>query len=260
MDGLFNIAFVIAAALMVGISMVFSKRRHGEIILWGALLVVLCVVLYRWYGSGHPPMLGTFEQTLSAAMTLLLTSLATGRRLAIRAPLGGMVIFVLLYGLFFDTQLRPLVISEQSLLVYIHVFFAWVAYGLYTAAFLVAVRVLASDRACSSDAGWAFGRGLVLGLSAQGASFIVGSYYSAQLHGSWWVWDTVEYLFLISWLLYGVALHGRVLMGWKDRVVARWVVAAFVATVALYWGLVYVPWATYHVFDIEVKSHIYSIW
>ncbi len=232
-------------------------RRYRWYLMVASLLLVGYVIGYRWVLSGHPPMLGTFEETIMAASTLLVTSLVVDRKGVFSTYILGMAIFILLYGSFFDTQIRPLVISEQSLLVYFHVLFAWIGYGIYTLCFLGALHVLWSKR--YRDEGivrWTLERGLLYGLVAQSVSFFIGSYYSSRLHGSWWVWDAVEYLFLISWLLYGVALHGRVLMRWDDRKVAGWILAAFVATVVLYWGLVYIPWATYHVFDMDIKMHM----
>jgi ABC-type transport system involved in cytochrome c biogenesis permease subunit len=85
--------------------------------------------------------------------------------------------------------------------------------------------------------------------------FVLGSYYSILLHGVWWLWDTVEYLFVVSWFLYAIPIHGRILYGWGDRRLAALTVLATAGTIILYWGLVYFPWTTYHVFDTELVVH-----
>ncbi len=249
---------ILAAIFFMAVAIVVRRAGYRRYIMLASLLSVGYVTGYRWVESGHPPMLGTFEETILAALTLITASLLVDRRKSVFATyMLGMGIFVLLYGLFFDTQIRPLVISEQSLLVYFHVLFAWIGYGLYTLCFLSALYVLFSAAGRKEAmVRWALERGLLYGITAQSISFFIGSYYSSRLHGSWWVWDTVEYLFLISWFLYAVALHGRILLGWGEKKVAGWIVAAFVVTIVLYWGLVYIPWTTYHVFDMEIKIHV----
>lgn len=218
-------------------------------------------IAFRWADTSHPPILGTFEEALAASWMLMLFSVILdpmARFAFITVP---MAFLTLLYGLGYDLSGRPLVISEQSLWVYFHVLFAWVAYGFYTLSFGASVCVLLGkrskyfesvDKIKKSIYNW-----LLYGLTAQTVMFVIGSYYSSLLHGSWWIWDPVEYLFIVSWFLFSVAIHGRLFFGWNMEKVSAWTVAAFFATMVLYWGLTLFPWATYHIFDPEIKTHFF---
>ncbi len=217
----------------------------------------------RWAFTGHPPIFGTYEEVLAAVFTLSVSSLLIdGRQRFVRFTLP-FILILLLYGTLFDSERRPLVISEQSLWVYFHVLFAWVTFGIYTFSSCAAVKTFIKPRSSLDlDGGdrvveWLLGEGLVWGLAVQALYFFLGSYYSSWLHGSWWVWDPVEYLFVISWFLYAIAVHGRIFYGWDRRRVSKWVLAAYSVTITLYWALIYVYWSSYHIFDPEIKMHLF---
>jgi ABC-type transport system involved in cytochrome c biogenesis permease subunit len=135
-----------------------------------------------------------------------------------------------------------------------HALFAWIAYGFYTFSFICALGILLK-RPWAEAGEQGLYRWLLWGFSAQTIMFVLGSYYSVRLHGAWWVWDTVEYLFVVSWFLYAIPIHGRILYGWEDRRLAGLTVLAMAGTIILYWGLVYFPWTTYHIFDTELVVH-----
>ena len=238
------------------------KRLLGAI-----LLVEGGFVGLRWYLTGHPPILGTYEETLAASLALVLFCFLLDKERKLGPFVVPFAFITLLYGLAYETEGRPLIISEQSLWVYFHALFAWIAYGFYTLAFVAAAAVVAPGRVGRLMGGVAetfkeggqggdkVSRWLLYGFSAQTVMFVLGSYYSSRLHGSWWVWDPVEFLFLTSWLIYAVAVHGRFFFGWQISKWGRYVVLGYVVTLVLYWGLVFFYWSTYHVFDPELKFH-----
>lgn len=263
------IMFFVAIGLsMVTVISIFQKaslRPLGFVCISATTLLLGVVIALRWSATGHPPILGSYEEVLSASFTLSLFTLIFYRRAEVARVTAALLLITLLYGLTFDPLRRPLVISEQSLWVYFHALFAWIAYGFYAVCFAFSfwilrrktsdrLRRVAADPHGDNDARL-LQTLLLYGFSAHTVMFILGSYYSSLLHGTWWDWDPVEYLFVASWLIYGTALHGRVLNGWKRERIAKWVVMGSVVTVLLYWALIYIPWTTYHVFDTQLKVH-----
>ncbi|MDH4227922.1 MAG: cytochrome c biogenesis protein [Deltaproteobacteria bacterium] len=225
--------------------------------LWGILVLQLVEIAFRWALSGHPPIFGVFEETLAAAFFVTLISLLVDKKCeyyGFTVPLSALT---LLYGIFYDMSIKPLVISEQSLWVYFHALFAWVSYGFYTLAFCSALWVLLKKETSSMALfrKWLVEYGILYGFAAQTLYFFLGSYYSSLLHGHWWQWDMVEYLFIISWFLYAIVIHGRIFFHWDEQKVAKWNVAAFLANITLYWGLIFIPWTTYHIFELGLKRH-----
>ena len=243
-----------------------SPSGYYRVIYFTIIVVLGASIGTRWFYTQHPPIFGTFEATLAASWTLSIVSLTIdkgGRFSRLTVPFG---LLILLYGLTFDATRRPLVISELSLWVYVHVLFSWLSFGLYTLCFGAALAHLSpnlgKNLTQSSSRGdelveWLLGTGLLYAFFAQTLFFVVGAYYSSRLHGNWWVWDPVEFLFCVSWLLFAVAIHGRLFLGWQTRTVSWWVSGAFFVDIILYWGLTYFPWATYHIFDIERKTHMF---
>ncbi|MFZ3072615.1 MAG: cytochrome c biogenesis protein CcsA [Thermodesulfobacteriota bacterium] len=274
MEGLEKILYfaslsLYAASALAAFSGFLTVRRYRvfyvlAIALFGVLIGV------RWYYAGHPPIFGTYEKTLSASFTVALFSLIFDREGRFARFTATFAFATLLYGSLFDSGRKPLVISEQSLWVDFHVLFAWIAYGFYTLVFAAAIGILIKKEVTPFSKGglggikeetvdaasdWLMRKGLLYGFIGQTVFFVIGSYYSARLHGRWWMWDTVEYLFVASWLMYAAALHGRILSGWSNKRTAAWVAAGFATAMVLYWGLIYFPHATYHIFDIEIKTH-----
>jgi ABC-type transport system involved in cytochrome c biogenesis permease subunit len=251
---LYSAAFFLFAVLSlfifwgVGPPKVRSRVSFFLVFLLGAHIAA------RWIYSGHPPVFGTFEKTLSASFTVMLFSLALDRKERYRRFTVPFAFATLLYGAIFDSTHKPLVISEQSLWIYFHVLTAWLSYGFYTLSFAASLWVVFGrdkDEGAGTLKSW-----LLWGFFFQTLFFSIGSYYSSRLHGAWWMWDPVEYLFIASWFVSAITLHGQVFFNWEKRRLARWIGIGFATTFLLYWGLTYIPWATYHIFDVEIKTHV----
>lgn len=256
----FGIYFVLSILLVLRVAPVWLYRLFASLI----LVFEGVAIGLRWASTGHPPILGVFEESLSASWVLTFFTLVfdSRRRFAfITIPFAFLTLF---YGLGSDLSGRPLIISEQSWWVYFHVLFAWIAYGFYTLSFCASLCITLKKRfrrfaACEPLAARFIHNGLLSGFIAQTVMFVLGSFYSTRLHGAWWMWDPVEFLFIVSWFLFAIAIHGRLFYGWRNERVSAWIMAAFLATLILYWGLVFFPWSTYHIFEPEIKSHFYNI-
>ena len=240
--------------------------------LFVALLIEGVYIGIRWFHTGHPPIFGTFEAALSASWMLILFSILIDRKARFAWFIIPFAALMLVYGLNFDKTGKPLVISEQSYWVWFHALFAWIAYGFYTFSFAGAVGILLNPPLPPLSKSPSFPplkkrdeggfdldvftcKTLLWGFLAQTIMFVLGSYYSIRLHGSWWVWDPVEYLFIVSWFLYAIPIHGRILYSWGLKRTAWLIILGMIGTMLLYWSLIYFPFSTYHIFDTEFKSH-----
>lgn len=219
-------------------------------------------IAVRWISIGHPPLFGTFETALAGSWFILLFTLFLLRkargleRLALVSVPAALLIGV--HGLLFSTKAYPLTISERSLWVDLHALAGWWALASYTLAFACAVALLlAREGHRLTLAGpdllddyifWY----VSLGFVAQTILIATGAYYSFTLFGHWWRWDPVESLSLISWLLYGLAIHLRLFFGWRARRGAWMAVACTAALIIAYKGVPSLPpGSTYHLFDLR---------
>jgi ABC-type transport system involved in cytochrome c biogenesis permease subunit len=64
-----------------------------------------------------------------------------------------------------------------------------------------------------------------------------GSIWAHGLWGRYWGWDPIETWSLISWLIYGAALHLRITMGWKARRMAWLAVGAMATVIISFFGI-----------------------
>lgn len=269
---LFWATLVIYALAVAGqiFGRVFGRRR---LVTWALGLVVLGFVLHtglvawRWAETGHVPTIGNFENALVGGWFIVAMTLWAGWRERYPLLAAGALPFALLIlggGAMSDTGARPLVAALQSFWLYIHIFFAWLAYGGYTVAcgaglvYLVRTRKGAKPGS-AEEAERLEGldeldelsfRSTVFGFITDTIMIAAGSIWAKSLWGSYWSWDPVETWSLLSWLVYGVALHLRITLGWRQRRFA-WVVAvAIVGVLVSFWGVNLVMEGSAHVFNV----------
>lgn len=235
---------------------------------WTAFGALSASITARWLAAGHPPIFGTYENSLAAVWFLLAFSLAAGMRLpALRkALLVAMpwAIVILMWGVRFNRHRIPLTISERSLWVDVHATFAWFAYGsLSLAAGLSLVYFVRQRRnQAGRPPGWTGSfpepdvldewvmRYIAFGFVNLTVMMGAGMWYSWLLFGSWWKWDLVETTTLIVWLLYGLVIHLKLFFGWRGIRLHAICLVALLGILFAFWGMTFFPGISYHVFDL----------
>ncbi len=280
----FSEATLLYAALVLYVAsfslIVASKTLKASfVVLIAALLLQLSSAIIRWAGIGHPPIFGTYEAALQGSWFLALYVAFSYR--SIHGHFRGMVltaiplvVLISLYGLSFNTERIPLTISELSLWVDFHALFSWLAFAPFTLAFCLSVAYLwrerggverePGDKDETAGSLWPVRdimdelsfRYINFGFINHTIMFALGCYYSSILYGTWWQWDPAESTSLITWLSVALYIHMRLFYNWKERKAAWLFICIFFTVIFSYWGLIYLPaGSTYHVFDIEFKTH-----
>ena len=267
-----EIVFLSIAAMGYLLSAILSFRKASNrfaicFLMPLALGAHLISAIIRWTAIGHPPVFGTYEATLAASWFMPLTALLAVKRhhqIGLIIPWTALCAIVHIgYGLTFNTARIPLTISEQSIWVDLHALAAWLAYGEFFISLLLSIMLLMKSRGTGllkslppeEVMDELIFKYLVLGFIFHTLMFALGSYYSSTLFGKWWTWDPVDTLFLISWIIFALIIHLRLFYGWKERKMATLVIIGMLTIFIGYWSLTYIPWATYHIFDIGLKMH-----
>lgn len=236
----------------------FERPRH---LVQAGFALHTILVAWRWIATGHIPTIGNFENTLFGGWFIVLMVVVVGR--SGRFPLleAGALPFALVIlggGAMSDTTARPMVASLKTFWLYIHIFFAWLAYGAYTIACGAGAVYLArskpgreSPKEELEQLDELMFRATAFGFFTDTIMIAAGSIWARDLWGSYWSWDPVETWSLLSWLVYGLALHLRVTLGWKGRRLAWVLVAAIVTVLISFWGVNLVMQGTAHVFTVE---------
>jgi cytochrome c-type biogenesis protein CcsB len=207
----------------------------------------------RYLALGHLPWAGDYESALMGGWFVIAGTLATAT-----APL---VIFMMGYGVMRSPALTPMSASLKSYWLYIHVYFAWLAFGAYALAMAAGVVYLLKRRSPANPAFERFPslagldelifRYVVFGFITDTMMIAAGAIWAKDLWGSYWSWDPVETWSLISWLTYGIAIHLRVTFGWREARFAWLVILALSTVIISFFGVSFMLTSSLHIFNVR---------
>jgi cytochrome c-type biogenesis protein CcsB len=202
------------------------------------------------------PVMGVYENSLLGAWFVMLVFFVSGRWVTARKTLTVIVVPIALVmlgnGIMGGAELEPLSPAFQSNWLFVHVIFAWFAYGSFFIAACLGIAFLWKNRAekqgrLGESAARKFPdldimdnlifRFIIFGFIADTIMIATGSIWAHGLWGRYWGWDPIETWSLVSWLLYGAALHLRITMGWKDRKMAWFAVGSIATVIISFFGI-----------------------
>jgi cytochrome c-type biogenesis protein CcsB len=231
------------------------------------LICHVTTVAIRWIGGGVLPFIEISESLSSGVLVAVLIFLIiqfANKRLKATGVLVMPVCFVLLgwAGSLIKDIGGTLPPSLQSQWLWVHIIGASTGFsGVLTAAALGLLFLLKErnsggvydkipDLETLDDLSYRFISG---GFIMLGVMLVSGSFWSNQVKGSYWNWDPVEVWSLITWLTYGIYLHLRITMGWRNRRLAIYALAALGVMIISYWGIPFFKENFHTGFRIEHK-------
>ena len=225
----------------------------------------IAAVAVRWITSGVPPFIAISESLASGvliAVFVFLMSQFSARNLESAGVLVMPVSFVLLgwAGTLMKGIGSTMPPALQSTWLWTHIFAATIGFScvLFAAAlgFLFLLKENQSGGVYEKLPGlqrldelsYRFISG---GFVFLGLMMVSGALWSNQVKGNYWNWDPVEVWSLISWLVYGIYLHLRITMGWRNRRLAIYALSAVAVMIVSYWGIPFVSENFHTGFRIE---------
>lgn len=255
------------------ISLVFAMEKHSRnafYVLSAGFAAETAAIAARWYETGHVPTVGNYENALAGSWLIILFSIyLIYRRKEFRyASLGTIALSLLILGIgvMSNPSLRPLNVALISFWLYVHIFFAWLAYAAFTVAFGIGVLYVLKDRRLSTGAEEGrilsripsldllddmMFRYVVFGFITDAVMIASGSIWAKDLWGSYWSWDPVEAWSLVSWLIYGLVIHLRVSLKWRGRKLAWLVIFAIIGVLVSFWGVNFIVEKSMHIFNVR---------
>jgi len=234
-----------------------NSRLPSRLLL--ALAAAFCchsaTIAARYKVVGHLPWAGDYESALMGGWFIIAVTLILGWRnktlqgLAIgTVPL---VVLMMGFGYMRNPLLAPLAGNLKSYWLYIHVYFAWLAFGSYALAMAAGILYLqqkkrplrAGENGLTSRIPSVerldelIFRFVIFGFVNDSLMMAAGSIWAKGLWGSYWSWDPIESWSLISWLIYGSVIHMRVIFGWTGPRLAWMAIAAFSTVVMSFFGV-----------------------
>lgn len=215
------------------------KKEGGVKAGWYLTIAGFCFqtlsMALRWVTTGHPPVMGTYENSMLLGWFIIVLFMFIGNRYG-RIGVAGAVILPIVVmtignGVMSDTTYMPLSPPYKSNWLWLHIFFGWLAYGAFFIAFGLGVIYLLKERAEIKGNALEFYRRVpnlgvlndvllrtvIFGFIALTIEVGAGAIWAYGLWGRYWGWDPIETWSLIVWLTYGTYIHLGVTLGWRGR-------------------------------------------
>lgn len=261
------VTFIYAAAAVLYISAWLFRKTALEntaSLLWVAGVIGnVAGFLLRWseslrLGYGHAPLSNLYESLvffgLTAGLLYLYVERKSGRK-EIGAFVAPLVFLALAYASLsphINDQIRPLIPALKSNWLISHVLTCFLGYAGFAVAFSVSLMYLLRpdqpvagtlmarlpDPDTLDDLNY---RMIVFGFLFLSLGIITGSVWANSAWGSYWSWDPKETWSLITWMIYAVLLHARLMRDWTGRRVAWLSVIGFFAVLFTYFGVNFLP-------------------
>jgi len=240
--------------LLLILGPVFRKEKPAGVgyrLLVAALVAHTACILSRWIVTGHGPVMRNFENALAGSWVIACVSVFMASRREMFRMLCMMaipvVILLLGYGLTQAADREPLSPALRTPWLYIHVTFAWISFGTFTAASCAAAVFLIRSRRAGAAAPEAQRslesldelqfRLIAYGFVAAAVMIASGAIWARLLWGTYWGWDPVETWSLASWIVYGLYIPLRLIFGWRMRRAAWLALLAVTPVIVSFWGV-----------------------
>ncbi len=204
----------------------------------------------RWHVAGEPPMAGGFESMLTIALAALLAATIVGARQPqhrLMAAAAGLTVagFALLVAHLSQAnpQLTPLMPVLRSPWLTSHVSTIMVSYALLAFTFIAALTDLITPHTHGTHTDRdTLPHNLLLAAEALlGVGIALGAVWAGRSWGTYWSWDPKEVWALITFTVYAIPLHRRMLPVLHSRhAYDIYMIAAFATVLMTYFGVNYV--------------------
>lgn len=231
-----------------------ATRWGGHIAITGLVLQIISIAI-RWAATGHPPAMRVYENAMiGSTMILLLFGIVRywHRRIeVVGVAVMPVVLMMIGNGLLKKPLLEPLAPPFKSNWLWLHIFFAWIAYGAFCIGAGMGLLYLLKGRAEGKGKEFYLKlpdlgvlndlmlRMVIFGFVALTVQIGAGSIWAYSLWGRYWGWDPLETWSLITWLIYGTFIHLGVTLGWKGRRMAWLAIISLISLFITYGGIGY---------------------
>ncbi len=246
---------------------IFKKPVVGKLATWttaAALAGNLLGIALRWMesyqmGIGHAPLSNLYESLIFFAATIALIYLVIERRHGSRiigafaAPLAFTAMAYASLSPNISDRIQPLIPALKSNWLIAHVITCFIGYAAFAVAFGVSIMYLIKHKSPGKQEGLVdhlpavnvlddLTHQLVMfGFLFLTAGIISGAVWANSAWGRYWGWDPKETWSLITWFVYAILLHARMVRGWRGKRIAFLSIAGFGAVLFTYFGVNLLP-------------------
>ncbi len=246
------------AATIVGIIELFKGSRiTSKIILLSAgigFTIHTVSIIYRYVIAGHIPITSAHEATsfFSWCIVLIFFILQFRYRIILLSSFIMPVVFVLmLSSAMLSREIKPLSPALQSYWLGIHTVLAFLGNAAFAMAFGIGLMYLVQEHYVKSKRlGGLFERLpslqtldeinyrlITIGFPLLTLAIITGILWAERAWGRYWNWDPREVWSLITWFIYAIVLHARLIAGWRGKRAALLSIIGFLTILIAFFGI-----------------------
>jgi len=190
------------------------------------------VIITRWIAAKHIPLSNTYETIFFFVGFLAVAGLVIWKRdktKLLSAAISLFIVMAIATASLIQNSPSPLIPALQSNWLGIHVSFMLLSYSAFTLAFLAAIF----------QRGELTYKSILFGFPLLTLGIFTGSVWANASWGTYWSWDPKETWALITWLVYAIYLHLRLVKGWKGKKLSFVAIFGFVVVLFTYFGVNY---------------------
>jgi ABC-type transport system involved in cytochrome c biogenesis permease subunit len=226
-----------------------AKPSLASYLLLGSGVLILGFLLFRSYQIRFAALTNTFESLVfySAFLSILLFFYRLQRRIPFlpMVQFGGTIIAIILIALasspIAPKEALPPIPALRSYWLVLHVAFSFIGEAFFVVSFVAALGLVASkDPSRKEVLDRITYTSIAIGYPIFTAgALIFGAVWAEKAWGRYWNWDPKETWALITWLVYTVYLHLRLIRGKKDPLTTWIAIVGFLCTVFTFFGVNY---------------------
>jgi cytochrome c-type biogenesis protein CcsB len=243
-----SILYILSAFYYLGF--LFSKKpnraRTGSTLAVAGLAIHTAALIVRTIESGHAPFTNMYESLSFLSWASVLAYVIIDKKFKI--PKIGPYIMLIVIGLvalasspLMPKEAKPLIPALQSYWLWLHVSVTLLGEAFFAVAFITSIMYLAAKEA-DKKAKWdsVSYRCVAVGFPLFTLGGLVfGMVWAYKAWGTYWSWDPKEVWSLITWIVFALYLHTRIVMGWKGKRSAVIAIIGFLAALFTYFGVNY---------------------
>jgi cytochrome c-type biogenesis protein CcsB len=231
-------------------------ERIGFISLFSALVTHFISLLLRYFEGGYTPITNIYESLSFFALCIGAFFIFVRHTYGVHI-LGSFIVpaisFILAISAFLDHDIRPIPPYLKSYYLPIHAAFSFIGNGIFFTSFIVSLLYLIVENYIKKKKIPFFAmrlpslelldrinvRCISIGFPFLTLGIISGSVWASLAWGSYWSWDPKEVWSLITWLIYAIVIHRRLIVGWKGRKTAFMMIIGFFSILITFIGVNY---------------------
>jgi cytochrome c-type biogenesis protein CcsB len=253
--------YALASIFYIG-SFAFKKQilsKFGFIVLVTGFLDNSLGIILRWIesyqmGYGHAPFANMYESLVFFAWTVALIYIFVELKYkesiigVFAAPLVFLAIAYASLSPDVSSKITPLIPALKSNWLIAHVITCFLGYSGFAVAFGFSIMYFIKPR--NSNATSLFAKlpswelideltyqMVVFGFLFLTIGIITGAVWANSAWGTYWSWDPKETWSLITWIVYAIFMHLRMMRGWYGKKLAWVSISGFIAVIFTYFGV-----------------------